>query len=314
MSCLRNKVAAEVGSYTISKGDVSYRQKVIEFYYPGESRDLGLSQMVQFYTHAQILLNHGIDLSAAKIKEEAARIDRETLLPDRLVALKSLFKGDSEAYLRVYVFPTLVERTISFDFFPRDPEAQAQSFAVAKKFLTLALAKPSEFASLAAASRAKVAEFTVSSTRGMQWRPQVSDLSSEDRKLANALSKGPSAPPTAVTESLAKKEADEVGSDAKRWLSEVVPAVKPNQVYSKVIDLGERWLVAQRMRTTSKSDEFLFRGATFPKANYSTWLKGEEKDPRATSLMSRTVSSRAVENRWNTEMKHRADRFHANRP
>ena len=75
-SCTRNNPVVKVGDYTLMEKDAHYRSAVIKIYFPDDNRDLGLDQLVRAYTYAQILKNHGREITPeiiARIKSVAPK-------------------------------------------------------------------------------------------------------------------------------------------------------------------------------------------------------------------------------------------------
>ncbi len=248
----KGPVVATVGDYTLHAEDERFRNEVIRIYYPEDTRSLGLQQLRRAYTYAQILKNNGHPVTDEALKAEDARINRNTLMPEMLNRIKGIFGGDSEAYYRVYILPTLTERIIYYDFFLRDPKIQGESKRLAEKFIAAAKASPAEFASLAAKDKLATSNFTISLAEGLKW-----ELRQEQAQ--------PSKP---------ARESEE----GRRWIEDVIKPLPPGEVYGKVVDQQERWMAVRYLGPEAgKADTYRLEAAFIPKADFGTWLEREEK-------------------------------------
>ncbi len=236
VNCSRPKVIAIVGSYKISEKDVQYRNQVFKNYFPEDKRELGKEELVRAFTLAQILKNNAQPLDDAILEKEAKRIDEKSQMPGRLQQLKAIFGSDRDAYLRCFVLPVYVERTLYYEFFLKNAAIQKESLKEAEDFLHKAVTSKNAFAVLK-----KLERFSVSRDAKLQTQGFV--------------------------------------VDNERWLQGVVPQVKVGQVFPKIIDYGEHWMVAKLQSTTpkNKTPVYHFEAALFPKRDYSSWLEAEKQ-------------------------------------
>jgi len=237
--CTAEKAVVKIGDEVLTQKEIAFRNRLIRYQNPKEERELGLSQLLKAYHYAAILKKIGYPVTPAQIKAEKERIDQKTLMPDRLAAIKGLFKGDEASYLRVFVLPTLVERVLYYDIFLKDEKIQHLAFQSARDLIQeLQSPKSSWKKSLSQRGLASVS-----------LRVGGDELSKTDPT--------PSAGPT-ITEIISKSAPMKVG--------EVFPAP---------IDAGERLLVVIfRGKSKVKSGGDLVDVVVFPKLNFSEWLGG----------------------------------------
>lgn len=264
-------VVAKVGAYEITKQDVEYRNKVLKFYYPEETRNLGQELLTKSFVMAEILNRHGRPTDKAVLEKESERIDKATMMPEGLAQIKAIFGEDREGYLKVFVLPVYAERIIYFDFFLHDPEIQKETLAKAEAFRAKAAQDPKQFESLAKAAGLKVATFTVSKMGGLQW---IDDEKRKDEE-------GPTPPAASVPPDLQKKMAQSqeqaANEEGTRFVEELIQPIKPKQMISKVIDRHETWMVFFYEGPDKKKPQWhILKGVGFPKANYSKWLEEEK--------------------------------------
>jgi hypothetical protein len=264
LGCTRNPVVAEVGSLQIHRQDVNQRNQVIHFYFPQETREMGLEQLVSAYTTAQVLINNGQVISVQTLEDEAQRIDQNSLMPDKLQQIKAIFAKDHLAYLRVYVLPTYAERIIYYGFFLNNAQIQAHSLKQAQEFLHRVEGDQTKFAEIAADHHYPTQGVTLSRQTGLQFgvgdeSPPTSDVPSE---IQNKLKK----------EQLIETE---------RWRHEIIATTHPGHLYNKVIDHGEAWMIVRYLGVSGPHhDQHKFMAAFLPKEDFNTWFTAERKKVR----------------------------------
>lgn len=259
-ACTRSKVVAKIGDREISSRDVEYRDKVIRFYYPQETRSLGLKQLTEAYIGAQILANYGRPITEKVLDDEVARIDKNTKMPAALEEVKAIFGKDTEAYRKIYVLPVYVNRVIRFELFSGDKRIQGESLRRAKEFVSRALA--GNFRKEGEASGGKFVEFEVSRDE-ITWKGEGASV------------KPPPGPGDLPGKLLEDRKAAEA-AEASLWVDQIVKTLKPGSVYSDVIDKGEKWLAVRYVKPVKgKKDRYALEGVFFPKENYSAWLEKE---------------------------------------
>src|SRR5206468_2170285 len=77
-------------------------------------------QLMRAYLGAEILAKYDRPVTASVLESEAQRIEKTTLMPEKLKELRGLFDS-REDWLRLYVLPVYVNRVIYFDFFMHHP-------------------------------------------------------------------------------------------------------------------------------------------------------------------------------------------------
>ena len=270
-SCTRNSPVAKVGDYTLSEKDAAYRSAVIKIYFPDDNRNLGLDQLVRAYTYAQILKNHGHEITPELVQKEDQRIDKNTAAPDSLAKIKGVFGNDKESYLKDFVFPTLAERTIFYDFFSKDPSIHKESREAAQIFLNTVLTDPKAFSALAAKQKRSVGEFWVSLTEG---------LSPVQKQEGTRIL--PNAPPEVMRKMEGGKS--ELG---QKWVEEIIRPLKPGNISPKVIEEQEQYMVVRYSGPVKgKPNTYLMQSVRFPKADYGKWLREESQKVSVTYLLS----------------------------
>lgn len=247
---------ATVGRFSISDRDVSYRNAVTKIYFPEEKRDLGRDLLIKSFTFAQILENNDHPISPDVLTKEAKRISDTTLKPEMLQSIKDVFGADQEGYLKNFVLPTYAERVLYYEFFLHSPKVQEPSHQVAAEYLKETLAKPDRFGRTPPEMPAKN-KFVVSLTNGIVW----------DQEKSAA----------ATMQEVAKNQ--HRSQEALKWKAEVVDTLKSGQVFPKVMDLGDTWLVVRYLGPQKKDgvEDYQFEGVLFPKANFDEWLKQEKE-------------------------------------
>jgi hypothetical protein len=273
-ACDRDAVIVQVGQFTITRQDVAWRDAIHRLYFPWDERKLGLEELVHAYTAAQILMNNGYPITPNVIEAEERRIQQTTLMQERLARIKSVFQGNQDGYRRVYVLPTLVERVIYYNFFLHDPKAQAESLDRAEALLAKAKQDPLGLARLAKEPGLSCSTFTVSLSDGIRWHHPDPDKKDKAAPPLGTI-------PAKVREGLKRNETTEAQKDAGRWFKEVISPLKPGEVYGKVIDYGEEWLVVRFLgRTSQPKDSYELECIALPKDPYDPWLECESKNVR----------------------------------
>jgi hypothetical protein len=270
-----NPILGKVGDYEITQQDVRYRNDLFHVYSPNEKASPGLEQLIKAFTYAQILKNNGHPITDDILKKEEQRIDQKTLVPEKLEIIKSIFKGDNQSYRKIFILPTYVERTIFYDFFLKDPAAQAASKKVASDFLDSVLKNPSRFSTLAQKNNLKTHQLFISQTEGVYFELP--------KELQDNISAGENETPEAITQELKKQTQSQKDVEAEKWIEEVINPLQVGQVFSQIIDNGEYWLVARLSKKPKKSTSpFVMESVTFPKADYSQWLEKETAKVKST--------------------------------
>ena len=265
---------AQVGDYSITAQDVKYKNAITQIYYPEEKRDLGLQLLIKSYTTAQILKNNGHEITESILATESARIDKNTLRPEMLAQIKAVFSGDERAYQQVYILPIYAERVLYYEFFLHDASIQAPAKQLAEEFLQSALKSPPGFEAIATKSSTKTASFTVSRSRGIEWS-QSPKQTLKDLLPPTAAN---NAPADVQMKTSAGSNSKSISEEGQKWIQEVVNTLKPGQVFPKVIDRHDMWMVTRFVGISEEEkDAYHFVGAMFPKADFTAWETEEKK-------------------------------------
>ena len=131
---LYNPVIAKVGNFEITKQDADQRDQVVRSNYPESEKGLGLEQLIRGATSAEILKSHGFDVSDKLVREDQIRIEQNTRARANLEKIKAIFKGDMDAYRRVFIFPDLADRVL-YSYFTESQVMQAESKNRAQKII-----------------------------------------------------------------------------------------------------------------------------------------------------------------------------------
>ena len=275
IGCTRNRVVAKVGRYEITKKEVEYRDRVIRQYYPGETRSMGLDQLERAYKYAEILARAGREVTDDVLKQEMDRIDSHTLLPESLGKIKGIFADDVSAYKRVYILPTYVERVIYFDHFMHSPTAQERSLGRARGLLDKVRNHSGDFAKIVRAEGYRPRKVILSSEKGIEWQRDESDEPKEPDAIpppqaSNGIVSG------MIDAEIQKRNGASMDETAKAWMTQIVGSIASGQVFGKVIDHGENWVVVRYVRQLAKHTKaYELDAVVVPKNSFDEWVKTE---------------------------------------
>lgn len=258
-----------IGDYTLTDADIACRDAVIKTSFPNESRNLGLSQLVKSYQHAQILKNHGYEITPDKIKAEKERIDRASLMPEKLTKIKSACGGDGPAYEKAFIVPTLADRTIYFDFFLNNKDIHRESFERAYSWKEKVIKSPSSFRNMAEEEKIVVNQLKVSASRGIELVENQPEPRADSKNLQEA--------PEAIRK---RFDSDQKATalEGTQWIEEIIKPLRPGEISAKVIDQRETWAVIKLIGKDSKDkDAYVVESALFPKRDYRDWLSAEKQ-------------------------------------
>ena len=187
--CSRSHLVAQVGSYSITDKDVTYRNQLIKMDYPNETRDLGLKQLTDTYTFAEILKNNGTELTDAMILAEEERIRTHSKMPEQLLEIRRIFGLDHDSYLKVYVLPVLAMRVLPYEFFPRQRDIQKSTLERAMKILQALRESSSDFRQTAKKLGFILDDYILSenSFKKMDGKPKTFEKGSSEERLAGLL-------------------------------------------------------------------------------------------------------------------------------
>ena len=260
--CVRHHQSVRVGDYEVTRSDAQYRDAVIRQYYPSDSRNLGLSQLIKAYTYAQILKNHGQEVTEKTLQTEAERIDLHTKAPEALGRIKAIFGRDYHSYLRVFVLPNYVQHALYYDFFLKDGEIQNSTKDTAQRLLELSLKSADKFENLARTNGLNVGHFSISPQSEMKWHFDNGVL-------------GPSSPGGEPRE----PEAADTASNGKTDpVLTKLRGLEAGQIYSHLIERPENWMIVKK--TGERRGQAEYSSISVPKADFDTWLSSETKKVR----------------------------------
>jgi hypothetical protein len=237
-------IVARAGRFVVRARDSALRERLIRLEHPEESRPLGTYQLCRAFELAAVLEAHGRPITDAALDAEARRIETATRDREAWQRIRALFGDDEAAYRRVYVLPVLAHRIVPFDFFRNDPAVQGESRLRAERFLEAARAAPAR--AFAEANRFdRQGTFEIDPAAGFRWLPA---RGGGERHVAAA---------------------DPV--EGRRWLAELVPPLRAGAVVDRVVDLGERWMVARYRGRVGAAHRF--DAALFEKGDFHRWLE-----------------------------------------
>jgi hypothetical protein len=251
----------------ISRRDAEYRDEIIRFYFPEDKRKLGLEQLINSYTNAQILKHVGHDITPEVLQKEEERIDKNTLQPKKLEQIKAIFAGDSAAYRRVYILPTYADRVIYYEVFAREPRFHEESLKRAEQIRDEARKTGSPLAALAKKHGYSFSEFTVSREKGVEWKlpAEISDLPPEM----------PTTMDPSVQASLKQRERNQQSVEGEKWIREIISPLKPGEVAQQIINLQEHWQIVRFLKKSGQ-DRYEMESLAVNKANYNEWFEKEK--------------------------------------
>lgn len=253
-------VLARVGTTKIYRSDVKFRDQIIFLSFPNEKRSMGLHQLIKSATNFEILKNHGISFPDTVIDLEEARIDRDTRSPEQLQKIKNIFGDDKQAYRRVYVLPTLVDRVIYFEFFLTDEKIHGASMRQAMDLISKLRGHEAGFRDVATSNGFRVQKLTVSLKDGVTW--DLPKLPGEPPKA-----------PQADTPSIIPTES--ANEEAKKWYELFIQNLKVGEVAAIPISYGNDLLVAHYLKNP-RSSVFNLEVAVLPKLEFGPWLEQEK--------------------------------------
>ncbi len=288
---------AKVGDISLYKQDAEFRDQIILLDSPDEKRSLGLFQLMKSAYNEQILKNNGYTVQPTQVLTEEERINKATKDPEKLSKIKAIFKNDMEAYRRVFVKPTFVDKVIYYDFFVSDEKIHVESLKQAMDFISGYDSK-TKFSEYANSKKVKYQNLTVSLKKGLIWEVPNSEESS------------PNNAPIRM-DSLSVKAKDKNGKvinqqnqagiqgernlevfnrlrpqfenmdaqkieEAQKWVDSIIDKMAVGQILGSPISREDAWLALFYVAKKSDTD-FDLQVVTFPKVNFSDWLAQEKK-------------------------------------
>jgi hypothetical protein len=255
-----SKPIARVGRYEITSRDAELRREVALAFYPDlKEKSVGAQQLISAFTTAEILASRGMDLSDAALEREAARIDSSTRDPERLERIKAIFGRNRAAYLKDFILPTLVERSIYFDYFRNDPSLRDQALERPRAMIERVRSGKRGFAE--AAKDLGVKPIRVSVTRSEGFR-----MDGEKPEPAGAGAENPRV--TEMRERMKQATLDE----AARWIEGLLSKLKRGETFAEPVPYFESWAALRLDRVVTKGTSYRVTLAVFPPADFQKWF------------------------------------------
>lgn len=261
-------VVERIGDRAITEEDVSRRVAVNDVYYPdydGDKRAGALSELERAFTRDRVLKKYGVMVTAARLEDEARRIDSKTLMPEKLAAIKAVFGDDRASYLKVYVLPVLVDRLLYADVFSGERGPQKAVFLKARQALHDVVAH--------GWGKNRTKDFCLSRTEGLTERSLFG-------KQAEARRVGVQLDQSSVEAQVRAQTDDAMKVNAAQeydWIKTHIAAhYKEGAVYPDLVERDDAFFVIAMGRPCDRK-ALGFRALVFPKVDYATWLEGELK-------------------------------------
>ena len=269
-----DRVIATVGDYEITQKDKVLRDQIQRVFYPQDPHSYGLDQLVNAFSYAQILKNNGHEITEHLLRAEDMRINQNTKAPEVLRKIRALFKGDEEAYKKVFVLPTYAERTIYYDFFSKNPKAQERSLAKVRKFLDELNNTQTSLQDQARASDLVFKKFTLSKEKGIEWEKETRSKDRGDAPGSPGIIDMSTQAPAEIRDHVDQELQGKSLESAQFWVDNVIKYMKPGEVFQSPVDYEDTWLVVKYVKLLGKG-KFQLEAVFIPKDNYQQWLDAE---------------------------------------
>jgi len=270
----KDRVIATVGDYEITQKDKTLRDQIQHVFYPKDPHSYGLDQLTTAFTYAQILKNNGHEVTEHLLRAEDMRINKNTKAPEVLKKIRDLFKGDDEAYQKVFILPTYAERTIYYDFFTKNPKAQERSLGRVREFLSELEKTKSSLQDLAKKSDLIFKKFTLSKEKGIEWEKETPAKKTGGAPEKPGLIDMSVQAPAEIRNHVAQELQGKSLESAQFWVDNVIKYMKPGEVFQSPVDYEEAWLVVKYVKLLGKG-KFQLEAVFIPKDNYQQWLEAE---------------------------------------
>lgn len=285
----QQKNVATVGSQIITQAMVDAREKVSKIYYPKEASAVGLSQLIRFYTYAEIMRIHGRPVLPDALEQEEKRIEAQSRDRASLEKIKAIFGNDHDLYVQTFILPNYVDRIFYYDFFLQDPAIQQSLKIKAETFYLAASAHPEQMIALAKKAGLAVQKVILDSATGLVWSPlqeegkqgpeemggkslQLIDQSQKDENQIK------------LEQDMARQQNSQKIEQAQKWLNEIVARTTPGKLFASLVDMNESWLILRYIgpemstKNLAKSKaRHIFHAVSVAKLDFSKWILEEEK-------------------------------------
>jgi hypothetical protein len=270
---IANPVLSQVGSITITKNDSKFRNKVIQAQDPNEKRDIGLHQLTEAALNAEILRRNGHVINRDVLVKEAERIEKTTLMPEKLREIKKIFGNDYESYLNDYVLPVYANRVIYFEFFLHDQKIQYASLFKAHEILKEILSSGGNMDSVEKKHGLKSAKAWFSVQFGRQWiKEKNKELDETSYGMQNGMSEAPAPVRNALQSNLQNNSA------SQKMVTDIFSKLKPGQVFDQPIDAHETWEIVKLLK--KEKNRYMIQVLTLPKEDFESWYQKEKESVR----------------------------------
>ncbi len=126
-NCTRSsKEIASVGSYKLNSRELEMAREVRRLLNRNDEESKVADEICLAFSSAEILVRFGIPLTPQEIKDEAKRIEKESVQPELLNQVKKILGDGTSEYLKLFVLPTLAQRRLQRDFFRFSPQTQGE--------------------------------------------------------------------------------------------------------------------------------------------------------------------------------------------
>jgi hypothetical protein len=200
------------------------------------------ARLIEGYLAAEILARLGKPIAEKDLDAEVARIDRNTLMPDRLKELKDLFGGETtRGYRDLAILPDFANRRFFFEVFPQADDIHRERREKAEAVRrALAAAGPS-------------ADFEAVAAEDPLWRFERA-LFSPARGFYRAEEEDRAPAPVGadVPAEVARAAAPEPDRPSARYEQEVFADLPAGEVCRRVVPLRDGYLL---LRWTGWKDE-----------------------------------------------------------
>lgn len=284
---LGDKTLVRIGQFQITEQMVKDRDALIRQRAANETRSLGLQQLKNAYTLAQILINNGHPIDDSVLQKEEERVDRTTLMPEKLQAIKNIFGDRKDDYRKVFILPVYAERVIYYEFFLNNETVQAESLRQANQFLGETLSDPASWQKRIQEEGLLAGKANVSLSAGFEFireeGPHARERGGANPDGGNLGGGGiiDQSPKSADQMRIQKKFEEEQSAGAseegKKWIEELIKPTKPGHVINKVINRGESgWMITKYIGPDARSkNAYNLEYVIFKKRDYAEWLESE---------------------------------------
>jgi len=226
-------------------------------------------QLTKYFKMAAIMKKYGQPVTHEILEKEAERIEENTQRPEWLKKIKDMFQGDHNAYLRVFVLPVYVERSLYYDLFVKSKIIQKEPFERVQSFHQQVLSDGTSFVESAKKTEAKIIPLKVSYEDGVQWGDPK-----EKEPTQNVVDQT-KAEQKKWMDKMARSRPSET-AEVDRWVKDILTPLKPGMVSARLIDNETSWSVIKLVKKSGqKNTVYQLEAAVFPKLDWGAWIASE---------------------------------------